>query len=1055
MTEIPQQLRVAAFRFAIMTKGTKSGHEKDWTTTANYAFDDAKLQSALDADSNYGVMCGIGGIVVIDADTKELADAVVEKGLGDTFTVRSGSGGHHFYYLCDTAMTTIPLERDGVHRGDLKCNGCVVGPGSLHPNGERYKVENDAPIMHVDAERIYAAIDGYIRQKSLSDEEIAKRMERDEKRKDTLRIADVVRLEGLRKIGDCEYQGAHPVHGSTTGANFTVNTEMNVWHCFRHNSGGGPLSYIAVAEGLMGCENAVPGYGDKELWRKVYGAARQKYGYAPNYGSERPMILLPGTGRTIGEFAEDVAKYYGGREELFYRPDMHEVERVSMVKVDDDGHEVLGLVPVDGEALVTFLDRDLQLVAMGADDETRAKSLPAGTARVLLKSVDQFLTKLPIMKRLLTVPLPKLNGGRLEFPRRGYDPKFMSFLPFDAPTITEMSLDDAKMLLDSVYAEFAFKGAQDKVNALAHLLTPLCRGLYSRETIRTPIFIYLANRERAGKDYCAGIVGITYQGEAIEDPPVSKGHAQTDDEFRKKLIGVLSSGRRILHSSNNKGHLNSAELEALATKEVYSDRQLGSNVSLEFPNVLELSLSANIGLSYTPDLAQRSIFVNLFLDIEDPNARTFHNPDLHGWAKAHRSDILSALYTLIRHWVEAGCPRCSKPFASFPEWMAVVGGILECAGIGVPQQNDVINAVGGDIETNDMRQLYAFMAERWSGKWINKGDIISEITDPNSPIFGIFAYMGWQKDESRAKHRFAILLGKYAGRIMDGIRMEEDKPKLHANRAKYRFAAIEPSAQGQQQAQKNEKDETQQNAQIGGKEGIDNGRLVGYGKLFILPSERKLENKEYSGSIKNQPIPTNLPPQSQSSNNLLENQSARCDLSYNQKNELLGAPATGADLPHVEPSSVEPSPVADIPTKPTTQPQPQSLTPAADAYHANTFSNSSSLPVLFCPACLQPAFRKHHPGRLDCTADFFTYVYSRFSCGQRCRAHCSAASINVDDNSDPSFRNMVQLMPACPSRRYSGLQRNHTNSALPSGDSSTSFSPGPTKPSFAPMCLRE
>ncbi|GAI37851.1 unnamed protein product, partial [marine sediment metagenome] len=79
-----------------------------------------------------------------------------------------------------------------------------------------------------------------------------------------LDILQVVSLAGLHKRGN-EYYGPHPVHGSTGGQNFWVNSSENVWHCFRHGSGGGPLLWLAVEEGIIDCSEAGPGAlrGDK------------------------------------------------------------------------------------------------------------------------------------------------------------------------------------------------------------------------------------------------------------------------------------------------------------------------------------------------------------------------------------------------------------------------------------------------------------------------------------------------------------------------------------------------------------------------------------------------------------------------------------------------------------------------------------------------------------------------------------------------------------------------------------------------------------------------
>ena len=601
------------------------------------------------------------------------------------------------------------------------------------------------------------------------------------------------------------------------------------------------------------------------LLRKAIEKIRDDLTFNKTIGEDsKKAIVLPGIDRPVGEFATEIAEYYAAKRTLFYRPETSEVVRVGMVKVDDEGHQILGIQAVNESSFVTFLEQDINLYTIDGRGERHIRSVPAQTAKLVLASVDQFKMKLPIVKRLLPVPVPRLIEGKLKFPQKGYDISFMSFVPEDSPEIKEMSLEASKnLLLNEVYAEFAFKSQQDKVNALAHLITPLCRGLFSRETTRSPLFIYLANREGSGKDYAAGIVSIVYQGEAAEDPPVTKAEGGSDDEFRKKVIASFKIGRNLLHTSNNRGYLNSAELEALITKEVYVDRQLGSNTLLEFPNTLTISLSANTGLTYPADLQRRSVFVNLFLDLEDPNTRVFKNPDLHGWVKEHRADVLSALYALIKNWVDKGLPKSKQPLASFPEWQAVVGGILEAAGIGTPMQNDVLNAVGGDQETLSMRQLYLTAFELWGAKWVQKSEIFMELQNSESPMFGLFPYLNWEAHPESAKMSLGRLLSKYAGRIFADIRMEELKPSGHASRAQYRFSRIGDAVLTQQKFQNN---------------GIENNSsLAPLAPLAPFTIEKNIESSNNSNNIaigEKLPILPKLPTSSQTtenSNTSLEN----------------------------------------------------------------------------------------------------------------------------------------------------------------------------------------
>jgi hypothetical protein len=72
-------------------------------------------------------------------------------------------------------------------------------------------------------------------------------------------IAQLVDLTKFAHRGNSEYQGAHPVHGSTTGNNFTINTEKNFYYCFRCESGGSALHLLAIQNGLINCGDQLRG----------------------------------------------------------------------------------------------------------------------------------------------------------------------------------------------------------------------------------------------------------------------------------------------------------------------------------------------------------------------------------------------------------------------------------------------------------------------------------------------------------------------------------------------------------------------------------------------------------------------------------------------------------------------------------------------------------------------------------------------------------------------------------------------------------------------------
>jgi len=159
LEKIPAQLRDERFRFVPILNGRKKPEGKHWSTDTNYPYGHAVLAGYLAQGHNYGVLTGAGGLVVLDVDDLARLGALGIIGkLPDTFAVRTGRGGLHFYLLCPGLTEKIILEDpelkddegDPLHLGELQATGQqVVGPGSRHPNGNFYEVINDLPIAAI------------------------------------------------------------------------------------------------------------------------------------------------------------------------------------------------------------------------------------------------------------------------------------------------------------------------------------------------------------------------------------------------------------------------------------------------------------------------------------------------------------------------------------------------------------------------------------------------------------------------------------------------------------------------------------------------------------------------------------------------------------------------------------------------------------------------------------------------------------------------------------------------------------------------------------------
>lgn len=492
----------------------------------------------------------------------------------------------------------------------------------------------------------------------------------------------------------------------------------------------------------------------------------------------RTSIELPGDNVLISDFSKKLGGVMKNKMELFFREDIGEV-----VEIKKDSFEIL-----KPQRFVTLAERYIKpwtyrMTMNGKMIVT--KSMTQQTANIVLSS-PLFQGSIPKIKRFFDVPIPIIYDGKLTFPKRGYDERFNSWLNTNSPEICEVSLSEAKRVIYNIYKEFCFQDKQDYVNAIAGLLTPFLRGLFTSFNVRTPMFCYMANRERAGKDYCAGITGITLEGYSLQEPPISsgeRGNSGNNDELRKKIVSALISGKRRLHFANNKGLLNNAVLEGFLTSEVFSDRILGKNDSPNFDNEIDVSISGNIGMNFTPDLANRCRIINLFLDIEDANERSFENPNLHKWVHENRGLIISSIFTLIKNWYDKKCPKGSVTFTSFPEWAEICGGIMECAGFGNPCVKDkkMEESIGLDQETDEMKLLFESIYEKYPDRWMSKSDIKSIIESDNS----IMPYFDMNDRSHQTK--LGMKIDKFVGRILSDIRLIVENKFVRASRRKYKF----------------------------------------------------------------------------------------------------------------------------------------------------------------------------------------------------------------------------------------------------------------------------
>ncbi|MEI7827898.1 MAG: bifunctional DNA primase/polymerase, partial [Euryarchaeota archaeon] len=248
---------------------TKHGH-KDATT------DEAQIRAWWTNEPNANIGLPLSSFVVIDVESVEGHGvngyetlAKLEKKYGslrshrenefdvDVYMVRTASGGAHFYFSYPDVSAGMLKKAigDGI---ELKSNGYVVAPPSV-VNGEDYYAKRGFFSIFTEMPAKW---------QKLCIKETPSREDWERVRpqgsgpsiceQHGISMSDVLTLPpNARKAGD-GYLIKHPIHGATGGGNLFVNPSLNLWCCYRHDTGGDPLTWVAVRERFISCEDAGP-----------------------------------------------------------------------------------------------------------------------------------------------------------------------------------------------------------------------------------------------------------------------------------------------------------------------------------------------------------------------------------------------------------------------------------------------------------------------------------------------------------------------------------------------------------------------------------------------------------------------------------------------------------------------------------------------------------------------------------------------------------------------------------------------------------------------------
>jgi|GEM_PF-2213496 len=170
-----------------------------------------------------------------------------------------------------------------------------------------------------------------------------------------LKLEDLIDLTDFKFIGH-EYRGPHPIHGSSTGTNLSVNINTGQWYCFRCQSGGDALAWLAVQEGLVDCSEASD---ISHVFPEVLRIACERIGienFQLSQDERKAWRLLRYEEQLLQSIFSGVVEFY--RKHLDNHPEVKEWIKEKYGQYWNDKilqRFKIGYAPPDGDVLAKFL----------------------------------------------------------------------------------------------------------------------------------------------------------------------------------------------------------------------------------------------------------------------------------------------------------------------------------------------------------------------------------------------------------------------------------------------------------------------------------------------------------------------------------------------------------------------------------------------------------------------------------------------------------------------------------------------------------------------------
>jgi hypothetical protein len=425
----------------------------------------------------------------------------------------------------------------------------------------------------------------------------------------------------------------------------------------------------------------------------------------------------------------------------------------------------------------------------------------------LLEAVGMW-RGIPSLVGVSEAPILRPDGSLLA--ESGYDERTRLYVEGRNPPVhlpDQISRDDAitaaELLLEP-FSEFPFVDEKlDTAVVLAYLFT-----LPQRAQLPTaPLFCFSATTPGTGKGLLVEACNLLVRGrDAATMPPVQGSGGE--DEMRKRLVAVLLEGLSSANIDNCTKAIGGESINALLTATEITDRILGVSKTAKLPNKLTLAATGN-NLTVRGDMTRRSLAILLDAGVERPELREFTEKNLPGRILRDRGPLLTALFTILKGYQQAGSPGAQMDLLGrFEAWTGAVCGPIRWLGYPDPLESQH-RLREQDPEADKLEVLLSAWHYQFGDQWTSVSDLLETSVEatanyaPNcDPAPGLYNALVEVASDGRGvpnRRKLGWYLRHFTGRIAGGYRLDSKPRTSQRSRNPNQYRVI--SLDGQENAE--------------------------------------------------------------------------------------------------------------------------------------------------------------------------------------------------------------------------------------------------------------